>query len=103
MSNIETSPNFHLVATVPDAFACSSADPFKLPEPLSVTLTCLGDTEMYRTYVVKNDGRVWPFFLTKVVYQQLVDFVRELPGPDPQVSTLIGLIEKQFSGLLKTH
>jgi hypothetical protein len=48
---------------------------------------------MYRTSIVKNDGRVWPFFLTKSAYKQLVDFVQELPGPDPQAMMLTGPVK----------
>jgi hypothetical protein len=67
----------------------SAADPWELLEPSTFTSTFVGDTEMYRTSVSKHDGRVWPFFLTKSVYQQLVDFVQEAPGPGPQVGLLV--------------
>jgi len=40
---------------------------------------------MYCTSVVKRDGRLWPFFLARTAYQELVDFVQEVQSPDPQV------------------
>ena len=65
--------------------APSADDPWALPEPQAVTLSCVGDTDMYYTRVVKRDGRLWPFFLTRTAYQELVDFVQEIQSPDPQV------------------
>jgi len=70
-----------------------AADPWALPEPLPFTLTCTGDTDMFSTRVIKRDGREWPFFLTPGTYQQLVHFVQEVPGPDPQVMILTGPVK----------
>jgi len=74
----------HRHAIVP-ILCVSAADPWALPEPQPFTLTRVGDTDMYCTSVVKPGGRVWPFFLTRAAYQQLVDFVQEVPGHDPKV------------------
>ena len=66
----------------------SAADPWALPEPQPFTLTRVGDTDMYCTSVIKPGGRVWPFFLTRPAYQQLVNFVQAVRGPDPKVIDL---------------
>ena len=68
------------------------ADPWALPEPQPFTLTCVGDMDMYRTSVVKRDGRVWPFFLTRAAYQHLEDFVRAPRSPDPKVIDSVTLV-----------
>lgn len=74
-----------------------AADPWALPEPQSFRLARVGDTDMYRTRVVKRDGRVWPFFLTQVEYQQLRDFVQEARSLDPKV------IDSAHNDAVHTH
>jgi len=77
--------HFEEVRCTSSFLASSAVDPWALPEPQAVTLTCVGDTNMYCTSVVKRDGRLWPFFLARTAYQELVDFVQEVQSPDPQV------------------
>ena len=62
-----------------------AADLWALPNVQPFNFTSVGDSDMYRTSVVKRDGFVWPFFLSRAAYQHLEDFVRGPRSPDPKV------------------
>jgi hypothetical protein len=80
----------------------SSDDPWvqQEEEPPPFTCTRVGDTDMYCTTVVKRDGRAWPFFLATSTYEKLVDFVQEIPGPDPRVMILTGPVKSGKTDVL---